>query len=55
MHYTQKVDPMPQEVIDRVNELGKANGQPELLTFYDRKGRLIGETENPGEPNQSTT
>jgi hypothetical protein len=40
--------PMPQEVIDRVNELGKANGQPELLTFYDHKGRLIGETENPG-------
>jgi hypothetical protein len=40
--------PMPQEVIDRVNELGKANGQPELLTFYDRKGHLIGETENPG-------
>ena len=39
---------MPQEVIDRVNELGKANEQPELLTFYDRKGRLIGETENPG-------
>jgi hypothetical protein len=40
--------PMPQEVIDRVNELGKANGHPELLTFYDRKGHLIGETENPG-------
>jgi hypothetical protein len=39
---------MPQEVIDQVNELGKANAQPELLTFYDRKGRLIGETENPG-------
>jgi hypothetical protein len=39
---------MPQEVIARVNELGKANGQPELLTFYDRKGRLIGEIENPG-------
>jgi hypothetical protein len=49
-HYTPKVNrlPMPQEVIDRVNELGKANEQPELLTFYDRKGRLIGETENPG-------
>jgi hypothetical protein len=35
---------MPQEVIDRVNQLGSAEGQPELLTFYDRKGRLIGET-----------
>jgi hypothetical protein len=40
--------PMPQEVIDRVNELGKADGQPELLTFYDRKGLLIGESETPG-------
>jgi hypothetical protein len=40
--------PMPQEVIDRVNELGKADKQPELLTFYDRKGRLIGESETPG-------
>ena len=40
--------PMPQEVIDRVNELGKTDGLPELLTFYDRKGRLIGESNNPG-------
>jgi hypothetical protein len=42
--------PMPQEVIDRVNQLGVADGQPELLTFYDRKGRLIGESETPGVP-----
>jgi hypothetical protein len=40
--------PMPQEVIDRVDQLGRADGQPELLTFYDRKGRLIGESETPG-------
>ncbi len=40
--------PMPQEVIDRVNDLGKADSQPELLTFYDRMGRLIGDTEIPG-------
>jgi len=40
--------PMPQEVIDRVNQLGKADNQPELLTFYDRKGRIIGDTEMPG-------
>ena len=33
--------PMPDTVIDRINELGK--GQPELLTFTDRKGRLIGD------------
>jgi hypothetical protein len=39
---------MPQEVIERVNQLGTADGQPELLTFYDRKGRVIGETEIPG-------
>jgi hypothetical protein len=44
---------MPQEVIDQVNQLsqlGKAEGQPELLTFYDRKGRLIGDTKNEGVP-----
>ena len=27
--------PMPQEVIDHVNALGKADGQPDLLTFFD--------------------
>jgi hypothetical protein len=42
--------PMPQEVIERVNQLGTADGQPELFTFYDRKGRMIGETEIPGVP-----
>ena len=25
---------MTQEVIDQINELGTADGQPELLTFY---------------------
>ena len=35
--------PMPQEVIDRVNQLGEAEGQRPELTFYDRKGRLIGD------------
>lgn len=39
---------MPEEVIKRVNEFGKAEGQPELMTFYDRKGLMIGELENPG-------
>jgi hypothetical protein len=42
--------PMPQEVIDCAGQLGKADGQPELLTFYDRKGRLIGESETLGVP-----
>ena len=41
---------MPQEVIDRINELGTADGQPELFTFYDHKDRLIGGSENPGVP-----
>ena len=40
----------PQEVIERVNQLRVAVDQPELLTFYDRKGRLIRETEAPGVP-----
>ena len=41
---------MPQEVIERVNQLGAADEQPEVLTFYDRKGRLIGETKTQGVP-----
>ena len=34
---------MPQELIDRVDQLGKSDVQPKLLTFFDRKGRLVGE------------
>ena len=37
---------MPQEVIDRVNKLGEAGGQPSLLTFYDRHGNPVGDTRN---------
>jgi hypothetical protein len=40
--------PTPQEFIDRLNEPGNAEGQPELLTFYDGKGRLVGGSETPG-------
>ena len=29
---------MPSEVIERVNQIGLAQGQPELLTFQDRHG-----------------
>ena len=47
--------PMPQEVIDRVNQLGKADAQPELLTFYDRKGRLIGESNTTGATDPAET
>jgi hypothetical protein len=39
---------MPQEVIDCVDQLGRADKQPELLTFYDHKGCLIGKSETPG-------
>ena len=39
--------PMPDTVVGRVSQLAK--GQPELLSFKDRKGRLIGnEVELPG-------
>ena len=41
---------MMQEVIDRVNQLRKVDGQTEMLTFYDRKGLLIGKSEIPGVP-----
>ena len=39
--------PIPQEVIDRVNKLGEADGQPHLLTFYDRHGNPVGDTKDP--------
>ena len=38
--------PMPDTVIARVNEIGK--GEPEQLTFTDRKGRPIGDVELTG-------
>ena len=44
---------MPQEVIDRVDHLGKADNQMEMLTFHDRKGLLIGASETPGVPASS--
>jgi hypothetical protein len=49
-YHLQTLDsqPMPQQVIDRVDQLGKADGQPELLTFYGHKGRLTGKSETPG-------
>ena len=39
--------PMPQEVIDCVNKIGEADGQPSLLIFYDRHGNPVGDTQNP--------
>ena len=39
--------PMPQEFIDRFNNLGEADGQPYLLTFYDQHGNPVGDTQNP--------
>jgi hypothetical protein len=40
------VIPLPDVVINRVNELGK--DQPHFMTFMDRHGRLIGDMEIPG-------
>ena len=40
------VIPIPDIVINRVNTLG--TGQPEVLTYTDRHGRLIGDIEIPG-------
>jgi hypothetical protein len=40
------VIPLPDVVINRVNEVGK--DQPRLMTFTDRHGRLIGDMEIPG-------
>jgi hypothetical protein len=40
------VIPVPDVVINRVNELGK--DQPSIMTFTDRHGRLIGDMEIPG-------
>ena len=39
--------PMTQEVIDHVNKLGEAGGQTYLLTFHDRHGNSVGNTNNP--------
>ena len=36
--------PMPQEVIDCVSQLGKANDQVELFTFFDCKGNPISDS-----------
>ena len=38
---------MPQEVIESVNKLVEADGQPYLLTFYDRHRNPVGDTKNP--------
>ena len=38
---------MPQEFIDRVNELLEADGQPSLLTFYDCHCNPVGDAKNP--------
>ena len=40
--------PMPREVIARVNHMGKVDGQPEILSFYDRKGNLLPDAEIAG-------
>ena len=44
--------PMPQDMIDCINQLGKANGQPKLLTFFNCKGSPVSDTE--GSPHANT-
>ena len=39
--------PIPQEVIDRINKIGESDGQPSLITFYNRHGNPVGDTGNP--------
>jgi hypothetical protein len=46
VRHSWDVIPMPDVVINCVNELGK--DQPSLVTFTDRHGRLIGDIEIPG-------
>ena len=36
---------MPMEVISRVDRIGKAQGQPSLITFQDRHGQSFGDTD----------
>ena len=49
--------PMPQDVIDRVNQLGSGDGMPKLLTFYDRHGNAVEtieeQTTNADSPSES--
>ena len=45
-HRSWDVIPIPDIVIDRVNTLG--TGQPEMLTYTDSHGCLIGYIEIPG-------
>ena len=51
--------PMPKEVIDHVNKLGEADGQPYILTFYDLHDNPVGDKNNPNayltdEPEEET-
>ena len=39
--------PMPQEIIGNINKLGESDGQPSFLTFYDRHGNPVVDSENP--------
>jgi len=39
--------PIPQDVIDCMNQLGKADGQPSILTFSDCKGDPVKDLQAP--------
>ena len=43
--HKQTVLLIPQDVIDCINQLGKIDGQPKLLTFFDCKGSSVNNSE----------
>ena len=45
MWHNWTVLPMLQDVIDYINQLGKADSQPKLLTFFDHQGNAVGDVE----------
>ena len=42
---------MPQDMIDHVNQLSKADGQLKLLMFFDHKGSPVSNSESPSPAN----
>ena len=45
---------MPQDVINHVNQLGKADGQPNILIFYDHQGNPVKDLQAPIDPQTQT-
>jgi len=54
MHRSWNALPKPQEVINRVNQLGKADSQPSVLSFSDSQGNPVGELQALIDPPNQT-